>query len=74
MVNAGEWLDEAQDDLKAAENLGKARLYAAACFHCQQAAEKALKALLISRKNQLAKSHSLRELADRAGCWPRQGS
>ncbi len=70
MSSVGTWLEEAGIDLQAAGNLAQAGFYAQACFHCQQGAEKALKALLIFRENRLAKSHSLRELADKAGVLP----
>lgn len=46
--NRGEaerWLLTAEEDLKAAEVLFRAAMYAQACFHTQQAGEKALKAL-----------------------------
>ncbi len=69
MAKASEWLDEARDDLKAAENLGQAKLYAAACFHCQQAAEKALKAALLKTSGSYPKSHSLKQLAEEAGVF-----
>ena len=67
MTEWQDWLSEAHVDLTAALNLGQAKLYAPACFHCQQAAEKALKALLVQRTNSVVKTHSLRELADKAG-------
>jgi HEPN domain-containing protein len=41
---ATRWLDTAGDDLRAAEALAQGALYAHACFHAQQAAEKAVKA------------------------------
>lgn len=63
MVTAIDWLQEAKNDLAAAKNLGQAKLYALACFHCQQAAEKALKATLIKTTGEFPKSHSLRQLA-----------
>ncbi len=67
MVSFSDWLQEAKDDLSAADNLGQAKLYAQACFHCQQAAEKALKSLLLKSKGTVPKSHSLRLLATEAG-------
>ncbi len=66
MVNALEWFEEAKVDLAAAENLGQAKLYSIACFHCQQAAEKALKAALIKSTGTFPKIHSLRQLASDA--------
>ncbi len=61
------WFQEAKDDLAAAQNLGQAKLYAAACFHCQQAAEKALKAALVKRIGIFPRIHALRQLASDAG-------
>ncbi len=63
MTAVEDWLIEAKDDLKAAGNLGQAMLFAQACFHCQQAAEKALKALMISKLGRIEKTHSLIRLA-----------
>lgn len=37
--------------------------YAAACFHAQQATEKALKAVLFSQGSRVVWGHSVRELA-----------
>ena len=66
MVDYIYWLKEAEIELEAAENLGQAGFYAQACFHCQQSVEKALKALLLFKKNSHPKTHSLRELASHA--------
>jgi len=41
-----DWLDEARDDLESAEYLLNGGRYSKACFYAQQAAEKAVKALL----------------------------
>ena len=43
------WLRAADDDLKTADVLKKAGQFAHCCFHSQQAAEKALKAVLYDR-------------------------
>ncbi len=74
MVNYLDWLQEAKDDLAAAQNLGQAKLYAAACFHCQQAAEKALKAALIRASGNFPKVHSLKQLASEAGLLAQIGN
>ncbi len=37
------WLNTAKDDLEAAQILKDNKKYSLACFHCQQAAEKAIK-------------------------------
>lgn len=43
-----DWMDEAESDLRHAEADYKSHFYNWACFSAQQAAEKALKALLSS--------------------------
>ncbi len=48
MSRAEDWLREAKEDLESAEILLRSGQYHHACFHAQQAAEKALKALLRS--------------------------
>lgn len=42
------WLEEAESDLATAEILFSSKRYSACSFHAQQAAEKAMKALLFS--------------------------
>ncbi|MCS5692111.1 HEPN domain-containing protein [Cyanobium sp. FGCU-6] len=60
------WLEQAQDDLRAAQVLQAAGQAAQACFQAQQVGEKAIKALLAADDRDL-RSHSitalLRELA-----------
>ena len=46
---ARDWLSEAEYDLETAVVLLENRRYNAACFYAQQAAEKAVKAVLLSR-------------------------
>ena len=58
---AQDWIDQAEWDLKHAENDAASGYYEWACFSAQQAAEKALKAVYQSR-NQVAWGHSVREL------------
>ena len=62
------WLIKAEHDLKAAENELKAAaedmLTDVICFHCQQAAEKFLKACLIARKIEFGKTHNLKLLLE----------
>ena len=59
-----EWLKYAEDDLETAELLY--RQYKKAlniiCFHCQQAAEKYLKAFLVSKTISFEKTHDLLNL------------
>lgn len=62
------WLQQAEEDLETARlNMGLSRFYVVAQF-AQQAAEKALKAVLIERHGRLPRrTHDLRELAEKAG-------
>ena len=66
LEEAREWLDRAQEDLRAAEvDLGASPpLIRDALFHCQQAAEKALKAFLAAHNVPFRKTHDLDELGD----------
>ena len=57
------WLDFARDDLRMAELALKEGIYNQACFHAQQCAEKALKAV-IQLKIKVPKVHSLPELGE----------
>lgn len=58
------WLQKAKEDLDIAKELLKpARtLCGGAVFHCQQAAEKALKAFLVWHDVSFRKTHDLKEL------------
>jgi HEPN domain-containing protein len=56
------WLEREQGDLRAAE-ICATELPATALFHCQQAAEKYLKAYLTWNQKVFRKTHELRELA-----------
>src|SRR4029450_3060848 len=62
-LEARRWLQEAQADLTVVCTLRSAGHHAAACFHSQQAAEKALKALLYAQGARVVLGHSVRELA-----------
>lgn len=58
--SASDWLRHAQSDLALAGGRKTPRLlYEHQCFHAQQAAEKALKALLVNRGIAVPKSHDL---------------
>ncbi|MBI4227488.1 MAG: HEPN domain-containing protein [Candidatus Omnitrophica bacterium] len=61
-TSASSWLRLAADDLKAARIMIRERLYHLACFHAQQAAEKGLKAYLVSRRGATPRSHHLAAL------------
>lgn len=59
-----EWLRAAEDDLEDAKVLLRAGRYAGAAFHAHQAAEKALKAVIIAARRELPpRIHNLLELA-----------
>ena len=65
IVEARRWFAQAQADLAVVRTLLAAGHYAAACFHAQQSAEKALKAVLYSQGNREVWGHSVRDLAQR---------
>jgi len=58
---AKQWLAKAESDLLNADNNLKAEKipYDTVCFHCQQAAEKMLKAYLVARGKEYPISHDL---------------
>jgi HEPN domain-containing protein len=61
-----DWLKEAEDDFGTAEYLLQGRRYSKACFHAQQAAEKAVKAFLIHRCGKYEELHSVAALIESA--------
>ena len=62
------WLHKAENDLLAADNnLNSSRIpFDVVCFHCQQAAEKLLKALLVFLNMQPPRTHDLLALLQEA--------
>jgi len=56
------WFDRARHDLRSAKLLIAGEEYAEALFHCQQAAEKAVKGFLTFQRP-FAKTHDLSELS-----------
>jgi len=58
------WIRQAENDLAVAEFARSGQFYAQACYHCSQAAEKALKGLLIGLGQDPPRSHSLERLVD----------
>ncbi len=62
------WLRKAAQDLRAAEVSLAAEppLFASAVFHCQQVAEKAVKAFLVSHGRAFRKTHSIEEIGELA--------
>ena len=58
------WIRQAENDLAMAEFARSGQFYAQACYHCSQAAEKALRGLLIGLGQEPPRSHSLEKLVD----------
>lgn len=58
------WIDKAKDDLRWTKNALDGGIWYGACFTAQQAAEKALKALLLNNGWELQKTHDLRYLLE----------
>ena len=63
-----DWLTRASHDLQAARTLaaGKEPLLDMAIYHCQQAAEKAVKGWLQSQDNPFPKTHDIEDLVAQA--------
>lgn len=59
MATPADWLAEADEDLETARALIDRRIYKQACFHAQQAVEKALKAVLLRRLGTVPRIHDL---------------
>jgi len=61
-----QWLDKAAADFDAAEQLSAqgGRFREIIAFHCQQAVEKYLKALLVRRQVEFPKTHDIAKLLD----------
>ena len=68
VADTRDWLLKASHDIDAAERLleGDEPLTDVAVFHCQQGAEKALKAFLFWHDAPFRKTHELEELVDAA--------
>jgi HEPN domain-containing protein len=65
---SGEWAERARYDLDTAEAMFKAGRYLYVLFCCQQAVEKALKAVIVRRTRELPpRVHNLLRLAEVAG-------
>jgi HEPN domain-containing protein len=63
--NVREWLRKAEEDYEAARQLSKAgTLWNVIGFHCQQAVEKYLKAVLTSGEIEFGKTHNLKEMLE----------
>ena len=61
------WLQQARVDLEWARHLMREGGHYLVCFLCQQIAEKALKAFLYARGEELVTGHSVRRLCQHAG-------
>jgi len=59
---AQRWLEFATEDLAVGDLALSQSILRQACFHAQQAVEKALKGLLVARSGTYPKSHSLEQL------------
>lgn len=67
MADVNQWVEKAEDDLLGAAALARLRkkpLPDVVCFHCQQCAEKYLKAFLAHHGEDPPKIHDLLELLD----------
>ncbi|HEY3234657.1 MAG TPA: HEPN domain-containing protein, partial [Polyangiaceae bacterium] len=63
-AEAGRWLSAAREDLSYARHAATGGFHAPACFHAQQAAEKAVKAVHFSRGARAVLGHSVRALIE----------
>lgn len=63
-VEGERWLRAAGEDLAVARHSAKGGFHAAACFHAQQAAEKAVKAVHYARGARTVIGHNVRALAE----------
>ena len=68
------WLTKAFHDLAAARKLSgdSEALLAPAIYHCQQAAEKAVKGFLVFHDQSFAKTHNIRSIVEHAQSIDRQ--
>jgi HEPN domain-containing protein len=67
LAEARRWLEQAVSNLACARWLGQGQMWAQACFFCQQAAETALKAVLIHAGERNLRTHSTTRLIKQAG-------
>ena len=66
-MESSEWLEKAEHDLNTARINLEQKVYDASAFFCQQAVEKALKALHIKEHAELIKTHDLNFLGKKVG-------
>lgn len=68
-----EWIDKANKDIKAVEKLKtELDMTEIVCFHCQQAVEKYLKALLIYNDENVQKTHNIDFLLNRCKTYDKE--
>ncbi len=56
------WIQQAEEDLNAAEHLLSGGFFRGACYHAQQSVEKSIKTMLLDRGWDLEKIHSIHRL------------
>jgi len=61
-LDVNEWIGAMQDDLDTISLVSQVPVVTSACYHCEQAVEKILKAYLIAKENKLTKTHDLNVL------------
>lgn len=67
-LNEGKrWLEQSREDLRWAQDLAERGGYHIACFLAQQVAEKAVKAFLYARGEEIVLGHSIERLCAQAG-------
>lgn len=64
MLEHEKWVRIAQEDLRMAKLALPQELYSPLTYHCQQAAEKALKGYLVFKKQPIMKTHDLAKLLE----------
>jgi HEPN domain-containing protein len=64
-----QWIYKANEDILVVEKLTEHEIFApsSACFHCQQAVEKFLKAFLIANEVEIKKTHNIEFLLSECG-------
>jgi HEPN domain-containing protein len=66
------WLEQAEEDLKWSDELAKRGGYHIACFLAQQVGEKALKAFLYAKGEELVVGHSVERLCTTAARFDKE--
>jgi HEPN domain-containing protein len=64
LLDHKEWLRIAKEDFMVAKVLIKKKFYSSVTYHCQQAAEKTLKAYLVLKDQPVLKTHDLTKLVE----------